>query len=170
MDPADSGRTLLILRHAKAVRDADGGDEQRPLNGRGRSDASAAGRWLLAAQLIPDLVLCSTARRTRQTWEQAGAELGTAASGCRVSFDRRLYDAGARDLLELVRECPDDAGTVLVVGHNPATAELASSLTRQPGLHFPTCALAVVGIRGSWRGAGPATAQARTVWRPPHHG
>jgi phosphohistidine phosphatase len=163
-------RTLLILRHAKAVRESSGGDKARPLNDRGLANASAAGRWLLAEGLIPDRVLCSTATRTRQTWQQVAASLGEAGGRVQVSFDERVYDAGAGSLLGLIRECPDSVQTLLVVGHNPAVQELAAGLTGQPALAFPTCALAVTAVRGSWRDAGPAVARARDVWRPPHHG
>jgi phosphohistidine phosphatase len=166
----DAERTLLILRHAKAVRESAGGDEKRPLNDRGRANASAAGRWLLAEGLIPDRVLCSTARRTRQTWQQVAAELGEAAARSEVSFDRRVYDADATSLLELIRDHPDSVGSLLVVGHNPAVQELAAGLTGKPDLAFPTCALAVTGIRGSWRDAGPAVARARGFWRPVRRG
>ena len=82
-------RTLLILRHAKAVRESAGGDRARPLNDRGLANASAVGRWLLAEGLIPDRVLCSTAARTRQTWQQVAASLGEAGGRSEVSFDDR---------------------------------------------------------------------------------
>lgn len=170
MDDERTERTLLILRHAKAVHELGLADEQRPLTKRGRSDASAVGRWLLAEGLLPDRVLCSTSRRTRQTWQQVSTELGTAARGRQVSFDRQVYGAGAAELLELVRECPADVSTLLVVGHNPAMQELASGLTGEPDLAFPTSALAVTGIRGTWRDAGPGAVALRKLWRPPHHG
>jgi phosphohistidine phosphatase len=67
-------RTLVILRHAKATPyRGDDSDVDRPLTARGRADATAAGHWLAAHDLRPDLVLCSPARRTRETWAAVGA-------------------------------------------------------------------------------------------------
>ena len=63
-----SERTLVILRHAKAERPAELADADRPLTQRGHADAAAAGAWLAARGYRPDLVLCSPAKRTRQTW------------------------------------------------------------------------------------------------------
>ena len=70
-----AGHTLAVLRHAKAVQDPGLDDKDRALTKRGLRDATAAGGRLREAQLIPDLVLCSTALRTRQTWEQVRAAL-----------------------------------------------------------------------------------------------
>ncbi|HZI98950.1 MAG TPA: histidine phosphatase family protein, partial [Actinomycetales bacterium] len=61
-------RRLLLIRHAKAAPDDDGGDHGRGLTARGRRDAAAIGRWLADNDLVPDLVLCSDARRARETW------------------------------------------------------------------------------------------------------
>src|SRR5437868_8016943 len=96
-----TGRTLLVLRHAKAAGEPGVDDIERPLTGGGRRDASAAGRWLLSRGVTPDWVLCSPARRARETWERVRAALGAAAPGDdAVSFEQRLYDAGAQDLLD----------------------------------------------------------------------
>jgi len=105
-----SGHTLLVLRHAKAAGEPGVNDAERPLTGGGRRDAGSAGRWLLARGIAPDWVLCSSARRARETWEQVSMALGAAAPGRdAVSFASRVYDAGAQDLLDLVNEQPDDA-------------------------------------------------------------
>ena len=63
-----NGRTLVIVRHAKSSWDYDVDDHERPLSARGRRDAEALGRLLSQRSLRPDLVFCSTATRTRQTW------------------------------------------------------------------------------------------------------
>ncbi|WP_230211275.1 SixA phosphatase family protein [Streptomyces kaniharaensis] len=81
-------RTLIVLRHAKSAWPPDVPDWERPLGPRGRRDAPEAGRWLRRRGLVPDTVVCSPARRARETWELAGAELpGTpsAASGPRCT-------------------------------------------------------------------------------------
>ena len=77
----------MLLRHAKSAW-PDVADHERPLARRGRKDAPVAGRWLRAAGLVPDRVVCSTAKRARQTWQLAAAELEASPA---VSFDRQVY-------------------------------------------------------------------------------
>jgi phosphohistidine phosphatase len=159
--------TLLVLRHAKAAGEPGVNDHERPLTGRGRRNATAAGQWLLARGLAPDRVLCSSSRRTRETWERVSAVLGTAALGQDgVSFDRRVYDAGAGDLLDIVREQPDEAGTVLTVGHNPASHQLAVDLTGRSDLPFPTSALAVIRLEGHWADTAHGAGDLTGFWTP----
>ena len=77
---ADTARTLLVLRHAKAGGEPGVNDLRRTLTGRGRRNADEAGRWLLAQGLRPDRVVCSSAERTRETWARVSAALGGAQS------------------------------------------------------------------------------------------
>ena len=94
-------RTLVLLRHAKSAW-PDVPDHERPLAPRGLRDAPAAGRWLRDAAYVPDQVLCSTARRARQTWELA--ELALRDSPPAV-FEHRIYGASAAELLDLICAC-----------------------------------------------------------------
>jgi phosphohistidine phosphatase len=163
----DSGHTLMVLRHAKAAGEPGVNDVQRPLTGRGRRNADAAGQWLLANGFVPDRVLCSSSRRTRETWERVSAALGAAAPGkSAVMFERRVYDAGAQDLLDLVNEQPDDARTLLTVGHNPASGQLVAWLTGRSGIAFPACALAVIRLGGSWAATAPGGGELAGLWTP----
>jgi phosphohistidine phosphatase len=157
-DPADllGDRTLVLMRHSKAVKTVDSGvDADRPLSDRGRRDAGAAGEWLAGHDLHADLVLCSTSVRTRETWQYA-AEAGL--RGADVWYDRRIYDADADALLEVIREAPAATRTVLLVGHAPGVPWLADELaTPEPsadrqrlGSEFPTSALAVLRTRDRW--------------------
>lgn len=162
-----SGHTLLVLRHAKAGGEPGVNDLARPLTDSGRRDAGAAGQWLLARGITPAWVLCSPARRTRQTWERVSAALGAAAPGeDAVSFEQRLYDAGTQGLLELVNEQPDDAHTLLTVGHNPASGQLVAWLTGRSDIAFPACALAVVRLGESWAAAAPGGGELIDLWTP----
>lgn len=161
-----AGHTLVVLRHAKAVHDPGLDDEDRALTKRGVRDAAAAGGWLREADLIPDLVLCSTALRARQTWEQVRAALGPAGEQAAVNFESRLYYTGGTGLLDLVREIPEEAGTVLMVGHNPAFHQLVVDLTGQHEPAFPTAALAVIGLPGAWRDAAPGAGVLGRLWTP----
>jgi phosphohistidine phosphatase len=161
-----AGHTLVVLRHAKAVHDPGLDDEDRALTKRGRRDAAAAGGWLRETGLIPDLVLCSAALRTRQTWDQVSAALGPAGNQARVSLESRLYYTGARGLLDVIREIAGEPGTVLMVGHNPAFHQLVVDLTGQHEPAFPTAALAVIRLPGSWRDAVPGGGELATLWTP----
>ncbi|MEU5432314.1 histidine phosphatase family protein [Streptomyces sp. NPDC020719] len=156
-------RRLVVLRHAKSAWPEGVPDHERPLGPRGLRDASAAGRWLSAADCLPDLVLCSTARRTRETWELAAAELGSPPP---ARHDPRLYAAEDRDLLDAVRQVPDIIGTLLLVGHNPGVQDLTLLLTGEAlgdtldraRTKFPTSAIAVLTWRGPWAVLAPGTA------------
>jgi phosphohistidine phosphatase len=149
----------VILRHAKAERPADTADLDRPLTQRGHADASAAGAWLAAKGYRPDLVLCSPAKRTRQTWH--GVSLAFAGDPPEVRYDQALYDDGTQDTLDLVRTVPDTVGTVLLVGHNPIVSILSAQLDRAPdrdsdGLR--TSGIAVHVHDGDWSGYAPGEA------------
>jgi phosphohistidine phosphatase len=162
----DTAHTLLVLRHAKAAGEPGVNDEQRPLTGRGRRNATALGQWLHAQGVSPDRVLCSSSRRTIQTWEQVSAALGAVLDANSVSFDRRVYDAGAGDLLDIVREQPDEARVVMTVGHNPASHQLTVDLTGRSDFPFPTCALAVIRLPVSWADAAPGSGDLMALWTP----
>src|ERR1700749_3755753 len=149
-------RRLILLRHAKSDW-PDVPDQDRPLAKRGRRDAPVIGRWLRDQGYRPQLVICSAALRTRQTWDLVGAELGGPPS---VTFEPRAYAASALTLLYLVRELPAACSSALLIGHNPGVSELASNLIESagddtpgtPGLRFPTAAVAVLEFPGDWAG------------------
>ena len=163
MGTEDVSRRLVLLRHAKSDW-PDVADHERPLAKRGRRDAPAVGRWLGESGHVPDAVVCSTALRARQTWELASAGLAEAVpqAAPAVSFEPRVYEATVLGLLMLVREFPPDWRTALVIGHNPGLAELTTGLAgpeQQPPPHFPTAAVAVLGLPGPWTEAGPGEAR-----------
>ncbi|WP_258726854.1 SixA phosphatase family protein [Cellulomonas sp. NS3] len=125
-----AARRLVLLRHAKAEPGGVLDDHVRTLALEGRRQAGLVGASLRDAGLVPDLVLCSSAVRTRQTWDLARNALGTDAPHVEVSDE--LYTAGARELLELVRSVDPDARTVLLVGHEPTVSQ-AAALLAGPG-------------------------------------
>src|ERR1700730_13203007 len=94
-------KRLIVVRHAKATHKPGFVDIDRPLTGRGRRDAKAAGEWLLSEELIPEVVLCSTSCRTRQTWDQLAIPLA-AGRDIDVQYDPRLYEAGGDDVLDII--------------------------------------------------------------------
>ncbi len=158
-------RRLVVLRHAKAASAPGLVDIERPLAERGEQDATAAGRQLRATGVVPDLVVCSTARRTRQTWDLVAAEL---QADPRVSYEERVYDNDVDKLLDLVRETSPDVGTLLLVGHNPASQQLASLLTGEAvvGDSFPTCALVVIDFDEEWPDVNEGGGRLEDFWTP----
>lgn len=120
----DTTRTLLLMRHSEAGH-GGGGDHARPLTDQGRSDSRAAGRWLAAHVGDLDLVIVSSATRARQTWEHA-QEGGAVAREVRVADE--IYEAGLDALMAEVSHLPDEARTVLLVGHAPGMPMLANTL------------------------------------------
>lgn len=125
----ESMHTLVILRHAKAEYREDIADIERPLTRRGKSDAAAAGAWLANSGYRPDLVLCSPAKRTRQTWHEVALAMAEAAQDSQtlVKYDRAIYDGGFAELMGIVRTA-GEASTVLLIGHNPAVSALSGRL------------------------------------------
>ena len=158
--------TLIVLRHGKS--DWSGGepDPLRPLAQRGRRQVPEAGRWLADNAGDIDLAVVSPAERTRETWRLASAELPAPPP---LQVDDRLYGGSAHSLVGVLRELPDDVGTVVLVGHNPGVEDLVASLIGR-WVPMPTSALAVVDVPGPWSTAGTAAAVLRTQGRPPAGG
>lgn len=155
-------RTLVLLRHAKAVTPGDGPDFKRKLSKRGEADADAAGSWLADEGLWPDLVICSPATRTRQTWHGVAVALAQAnpeGSAPEVHYEQGLYDGGRTEVIDLLRAVPEDVGTVLVIGHNPTMSDVSILLNpsaddqRFEGLK--TAGLAVHKSEGPWSDTEP---------------
>jgi len=124
-------RTLILLRHAKAETPGELPDFDRSLTERGTSDADAAGAWLVDERVHPDLVICSAAKRTRQTWQAASVALaqGDPSRGApEVHYEDTLYHGGRTEVFDLLRAVPETVRTVLVVGHNPTVSEVSALL------------------------------------------
>jgi phosphohistidine phosphatase len=161
-------RRLYLLRHAKSSwKDPALADHDRPLAGRGRRAATAIAEHMARHAIVPELVLCSTALRTRQTYERLEAAL----AGATVSYERRLYAASAGDLLERLRTVPDQVNGVLLIGHNPGIEALALQLAQpspaRDDIHakFPTGALATLELE-RWSELEPGSATLIAYVRP----
>jgi phosphohistidine phosphatase len=115
-------RRITLIRHAKAEDDGQTPDHLRALNARGREDATALGAWMRAQHVAPDLILCSTALRTRQTLEALA--LGNVAT---ILTDK-AYLASAGDLLALLHATDDTVRHVVLIAHNPGLHQLAATL------------------------------------------
>ena len=146
---------LHLLRHAKSSRDDGVEDEERRLSRRGRDDARVVGEVLPNALGALDLVLCSSARRTRDTAELV---LASFTPSPKILFEDGLYLAGPAALLKRLTELDEADGSVMLVGHNPGLHELALALAVPEGPayrslaqgKFPTTVRASFAVEGPW--------------------
>jgi phosphohistidine phosphatase len=145
--------TLILMRHAKSDYPNGVPDHDRPLASRGVREGGLAGEWLAANVPPIDRVLCSSATRTRQTLERTGI---TAP----VTYSERLYGATPGTMLAEINQVPDDVATLMVVGHEPTMSQLSLGLADpdrsdpeaadQISIKYPTSAVAVLRVLGSW--------------------
>ncbi len=149
-------KTLHLLRHAKSDwSDPTLPDHDRPLNERGKRTRRLLARHVTGWSV--DLIVCSTAKRARQTAAPIVAVLA-----CPLREEAALYAADVSDVLDVVRSLPDDARVVMLVGHNPSMEEVTDALCwsspRYPTGALGTIAVAVDHWRDTSRGCGTVTA------------
>ena len=157
-------QSLILMRHAKSDWPVGVPDLDRPLSQRGTRNAEAAGRWIAGTLAKPDRIVVSTARRTRETWDLVSSAAGFDPES--AEFDPRVYAASWWDLLDLVRETPAQAQSLMLIGHNPSMEDLAEELAdtgkpeflRQLRAKFPTSAVAVLTSDEPWPKWGSRTA------------
>jgi phosphohistidine phosphatase len=165
-------KRLLVLRHAKSSWDDPGlDDHERPLAPRGRRAVEAIAAHLNAADIHPDLVLCSSARRTRETLD------GIAVGGEHL-IEPGLYSATCEEVLGRLRQLPDSVSCAMVVGHNPTVQMLVLRLTNHDGAgfedphrdvlkrKFPTGALATMSFDSAWSELAPGRARLEEFTTP----
>lgn len=141
---------LALLRHAKSSWADPGLDDfDRPLNARGRTTAPLMGQLLASLKFVPDLVLCSPSKRTRETLESILPQVSLGSA--EIKFCESLYLATADDLLDHLRTQSGAAKQLLIIGHNPGLHMLAAKLAASGdpaqlirlSEKFPTAALAL---------------------------
>lgn len=167
-------RTLLLLRHAKSAwSDPRLDDHDRPLNRRGERSAKAMADHFAQLGLRPDLILCSTALRTRQTLAPIMATL--AAPAPLINLSKDLYLASEDVLLTQLQAVGDDATTVLLIGHNDGIWHFGAALAGDGPPEelaslrdkFPTGALAMLSVRDEpWRALDFGAARLVSFIRP----
>jgi phosphohistidine phosphatase len=154
---------LILLRHAEAVPiETSGDDMQRPLSPHGEQEARAAGLWLAAHGRTPDRVLCSPSRRTDETARLCLAALDGAPM---PQMAAEIYDASPGELLALLDQ-HGDAGSVMLVGHNPGVERLVALLVEGRSDEFrgmPPGALAVLHVNETLE---PGSARLDVFWSP----
>lgn len=153
-------KRLILLRHAKSSWSSGERDIDRPLNKRGAKDAPVMASQLFRLKLIPDLILCSPAKRTRETCDLIVRKFKPSP---KVTVREGLYLAAPRDILSAIQKANIEHDTIMVIGHNPGMEVLATSLASpehsdrnalcQLSMKFPTCALASFEFSGDdWSG------------------
>ena len=170
-------KTLFLLRHAKSAWDnPELEDHDRVLNERGRQNAEQMGQYMKKAGYRPDLILCSTAQRTRET---LAAVLRFLPDVTDIHYERQLYLAHPQAMFLRLMELPDDVPSVLMVAHSPGTEQLALALAREDGdgaergvrrqidEKYPTGALVVLKLPiERWADLAPGTATLEAFVRP----
>jgi len=133
-------KTLFLLRHAKSDWDAEfGTDFERPLNKRGQRAAGAMGEFLGHADRLPELILCSSAVRTKKTLQRA-TKIG--GWDCEVEYLDELYTGNPRHVLRVIRQVSKRVDSLMVVGHETAMSETTSLIIGNANVRFPTAAVA----------------------------
>lgn len=162
-------RQLILVRHAKAADPDARADHDRALTERGHADAKALGEWFKEHRLRPDLVLCSTSVRTRETWADVVASSGL---GALVANDQRIYNASVERLIDVIEDEGPPSHSIALVGHAPGIPGLAATLTEGVGAGpdapslddgWPTCTAAVLEISVPWKQLAPGTGRLMSV-------
>ena len=168
-------RRLVLVRHAKSAYPHGVPDHERPLAGKGRRNAQAAGRWFFAEGPRLGLVLCSDATRARHTWEIVRAELVVAGIDAPTRLEPRLYGASPEEVVELVRQLPAALASVALVGHEPTMSGVVDLLAGPESdvgaldavtRKFATGAIAVLRFSGEWTDLEPGKARLETFVKP----
>jgi phosphohistidine phosphatase len=135
------------MRHAKSSWETGLDDHERPLNKRGEAAAPRMGHWLRTQNVIPDLILSSTAARANRTAELVAGEFGNAVE---IHSLKQLYLPLPQDIVEVVACEAGDASTVLVVTHNPGVSSAVEEFANVATV-MPTAAAAVIDFQlPSW--------------------
>lgn len=156
-------RRLILLRHGKSGwDDARLDDFDRPLAPRGLRDVPEMGRRLARRGQAPDLIISSAALRAISTARAVARELGYRED--RIVSDADLYHASPEKILSFVRRAPDEASTLMMVGHNPGMTELANRLAEIRLDNMPTAGMLCVEFDApeSWANIDPG--HARFAW------
>jgi len=160
-----SSKLLLILRHAKSSWEFEElSDHDRPLNNRGRRDAPLMGRKLLKEQLVPQIIISSSAVRAHSTAKKVAKACGYEDE---ILIDPALYGSGYSDYLNVLINQEDKHDIIMLVGHNPISEQLVEVLTGEI-VTMPTCAIACISLPiTSWKQIIDKTkGQLLNLWRP----
>ena len=163
-------RELLLLRHGKSDWDTGVDDYHRPLKDRGKRGAQRIGVWLAQQKMVPDFIVTSPAERALVTAQKVCKAMGDGDAG--IQRDKRIYAADIDELLAVLGDCPQEAGRVMLVGHNPGLEELlvwlAIEAVPEPddGKLLPTATLARLQMPADWQALTTGCARLNSITRP----
>lgn len=159
-------KTLLLMRHAKSGRNKSKSDDfNRPLNKRGKNDAPVMGRFLLTADLIPQHILSSSAKRALKTTHLV-IDNCCNFSG-EVESSKELYMATAATLIEQIKTVDNQFSRLLLIGHNPGIESLVHTLCRE-NVSMPTASIARIALPlKKWQNLKASTVgELVNLWKP----
>jgi phosphohistidine phosphatase len=142
------------MRHAKSGwPTGPGNDFDRTLTDYGNKDAASIGRWIQEHNWLPDQIICSPAKRVKQTVDHLCQQIGMDSQ--EVKYDKRIYEADENRLLNMLKEAKSATTRLLIVGHNPSLSDLLNFLcsdSSRPTIDkpMPAAALAVISLKSSW--------------------
>jgi phosphohistidine phosphatase len=163
-------RELLLMRHAKSDWPPDVADFNRPLTKRGRADSQKMADWLQARQLLPELVIASTAARAAETCQLLCARLELPPT--RLRWEPRIYEATPTTLLTRLHTTPSSCRRLLLIGHNPGLEQLLLTLAqdqiamRADGKLMTTAAIARIQLDCDWSEVRAKCGRLITLVRP----
>ena len=141
---------LYLVRHAKSSWKETGlSDIDRPLNERGKRDATFMGKILVDKKVNPDLILSSPAKRARKTALAIADKLDFKSD--KIVFNENIYEASASELINIIRNVNDEIKDVMIFGHNPGLTMLHNSLSKHYIDNIPTCGIVALKFNGSWK-------------------
>jgi phosphohistidine phosphatase len=143
-------KNLYLIRHAKSDwSDESKSDFERGLNKRGKKAIFIMADALKEKQVMPDLILCSTAKRTKLTAKGLAKEIGYAGE---IKYTDTLYMAEPETILTLIQNIDDKHNTLFIVGHNPETTELSNIMTNAYIDNVPTLGIVAIQLPvSSWK-------------------
>jgi phosphohistidine phosphatase len=153
------------MRHAKSSwKDSDLTDHERPLKKRGKNDAHQMGKLLRSKKIVPDMIICSTAQRARETAEMLAESMKFKED---IIFSDALYMAEPTDILNEITNHASKEKTVMVVGHNPGSEALVQILTGKVEC-LPTASIAYVTAKiDNWKEITKDDGlKLKNLWRP----
>ena len=158
-------KQIFLLRHAKSDWSTlSQQDFDRPLAKRGVQDAELMTKYIKDQDYKLDKVLCSTARRTKETFD-------ICADGFNFSIEDalyldELYFGEARTIISLIESLDDSLRSILIVGHNPTIHILTERITSNAIEKYPTCALAKISIENSWKDLSSKQCKLKSFMKP----
>ena len=136
-------KTLYLFRHAKSSwEDSSLGDFDRPLNERGKRDAPIMAERLLKKEVLPDLILSSSAKRAKKTAKKVAKGIGYPKK--EIEYKRAIYDSDEDDLLKLIKQISDSYESLMLFGHNPEFTGFANDLADEAIDNIPTAGVVCI--------------------------